>query len=124
MTNVRKVGVVAQNLPPSVSEETFAVVLHSRLKEADFSENINRRRMRPRHTWSAVSACSESRDIIIKFGRSLSRLYIISGTRPRYFCPAARLCIQSREKRENSRRARLKSSCLSFGDFCCVNRHF
>ncbi len=49
--------------------------------------------------WSAVCACSESRDRILKFGRGHFRCDVISGsigclaTRPRYSCPAARICI-------------------------------
>ncbi len=64
-------GVVAQNQPASVSGVIFAVIefSHWRQRQADFSETINRTRMRPRYTWSAVSACSESRDSILKFGR-------------------------------------------------------
>ena len=72
---------------------------HSRLRQADFSENINHTRMRPRYTWSAVSACSEPRDRFLKFGRGHFRCDVISGsigclaTRPRYSCSAALICI-------------------------------
>ncbi len=132
VTNVAKVGVVAQNRPPCVSGVIFAVIefSHLRLRQADFSEIINRTRMRPRYTWSAVSACSESRDRILKFGCGHFRCDVISGsigclaTRPRYSCSAARLCIWSRDKRSKSGRGRSKSTSLCFrGDFCC-NRIF
>ena len=101
VTDVTKVGVVAQNRPTSVSGVIFAVIAfsHWRQRQADFSETINRTRMRPRYTWSAVAACSESRDSIIKFGRGHFRHYVISGsigclaTRLRYSCSAARICI-------------------------------
>ncbi len=125
-------GVVAQNQAPSVSGVIFAIIefSHSRQRQADFSETINRTRMRPRYTWSAVSACSESRDSILKFGRGHFRHDVISGsigclaTRPRYSCSAARICIQSRDKINISGRGRSKSSSLCFrGDFC-YNRIF
>ena len=70
---------------------------------------------------SAVSACSESRDRILKFGRSHFRLHVISGrvgwlsTRPRYSCSAARLCIQPRDKGKKSWRGRSKSISFSSG---------
>ena len=96
VTNVQKVGVVVQNRLVSVS--SFHHWL-SRLRQTHFSENINRTRMRPRYTWSAVSACSQSRDRILNFGGGDFRLYVISGSigclepRPRYSWSAARLCI-------------------------------
>ncbi len=101
VTNVTKMGVVAQNRPPCVPGVIFAVITfsHSRHREADFSETINCTQMRPRYTWSAVSARSESRDRILKFGRGHFRLNVISdsigclATRPRYSCSAARVCI-------------------------------
>ena len=34
--------------------------------------------MRPRYTWSAVSACSESRDKFLKFGRGHFRYDVTS----------------------------------------------
>ena len=101
VTNVTKVGVVAQNLPPYFSGVIFAPIefSHSRQRQADFSETINRTQMRPRYMWSAVSACSESRDSILKFRRGHFRHDVISGsigclaTRPRYSCSAARIGI-------------------------------
>ena len=94
-------GVVTQNQPPSVSGVIFAVIefSHWRQRQADFSETINRTRMRPQYTRSAVSACSESRDRILIFGRGHFRRDVISGsigylaTRPRYSCSAVRICI-------------------------------
>ncbi len=91
-------GVVAQTRPPCFSGVIFAPIefSHWRQRQADFSETINRTRMRPRYTWSAVSACSESRDRFLKFGRGHFRYDVISGsigclaTRPRYSCSAAR----------------------------------
>ena len=70
---------VAQNRPACVSGVIFAVIefSHWRQRQADFSETINRTRMRPRYTWSAVSACSESRDSILKFGRGHFRHDVI-----------------------------------------------
>ncbi len=120
VTNVTIVGVVAQNRPPCVSRAIFAVIAfsHSRQRQADFSETIYRTRMRPRYTWSVVSACNESRDRILVFGRGHFRHDVISGrigclaTRPRYSCSADRICIQSRDKRNNSGRGRSKSACL------------
>ncbi len=99
--NVTKVGVVGQNRPVSVSGVIFAVIefSHSRHREAYFSETIDRTQMRPRYIWSAVSACSESRDRFLKFGRGHFRCDVISGsigclaTRPRYSCSAARITI-------------------------------
>ena len=96
VTNVTKVGVVAQTRPPCVSGVIFAPIefSHWRQREAYFSETINYTRMRPRYTWSAVSACSESRDRFLKFGCGHFRYYVISGsigclaTRPRYSCSA------------------------------------
>ena len=91
--------VVAQNQPVSVSGVIFAAFSHLRHREADFSEIIKRTRMRPGYTWSAVSACSESRDRFLKFGRGHFRYDVISGsidclaTRPRYSCSAARIFI-------------------------------
>ena len=128
---------LAQNQPASVSGVIFALIefSHGRQRQADFSETINRTRIRPRYTWSAVSACSESRYSILKFGRGHFRHDVISGsfgclaTRPRYSCSAARICISSRDKINISGRGRSKShcsksTCLCFrGDFCC-NRIF
>ena len=73
-------GVVAQNRPASVSGAIFAVIAfsHWRQRQADFSEIINRTRMRPRYTWSAVSACSESRDNLNIRAWSF-QAYVISG---------------------------------------------
>ena len=125
-------AVVTQNQPVSLSGVIFAVIKfsHWRQRQADFSETINRTRMRPRYTWSAVTACSESRDSILKFGRGHFRHHVISGsigclaTRLRYSCSAARICIWSREKINISGRGRSKSTCLCFrGDFC-YNRIF
>ncbi len=67
VTNVTKVGVVAQNRSPSVSGVIFAPIANSHWsqRQAELSETINCTRMRPRYTWSAVSACSESRDGIL-----------------------------------------------------------
>ena len=101
VTKVTKVGVVAQNQPASVSGVISAVIefSHWRQRQADFSETISRTRMRPRYTWSAVSACSESGDRFLKFGRGHFRYDVISGTigclptRPQYSCSAARICI-------------------------------
>ena len=101
VTNLRKVGVVAQTRPPCFSGVIFARIefSHWRQRQADFSETINRTQMRPRYMWSAVSACSESRDSILKFGRGHFRHDVISGsigclaTRPRYSWSAGRLCI-------------------------------
>ncbi len=101
VTNVIKVGVVAQNRPAFVSGVIFALIAfsHWRHREADFSENIIPTRMRPLYAWSAVSACSESRDRFLKFGRGHFRYDVISGsigclaTRPRYSWSAARICI-------------------------------
>ena len=83
--------------------------------------------MRPRYTWSAVCACSESRDRMCKFGRGHFLLDVISGsigclvTRPRYSCSAASVCIQSRDTRHKSGRGRSKSTSLRFrGYFCCI----
>ena len=52
VTNVTKLGVVTQNRPPCVSGVNFAVIAfsHSRQRQADFSETINRTRTRPRYT--------------------------------------------------------------------------
>ena len=108
---------LAQNRPASVSGVIFAVIefSHWRQKQADFSETINRTRMRARYTWSAVSACSESRYSILKFVRGHFRHDVISGsfgclaTRPRYSCSAARICISSRDKINISGRGRSKS---------------
>ena len=71
VTNLTKVGVVAQTRSPCVSGVIFAPIefSHWRQREADFLETINYMQMRPRYTWSAVSACSESRDRFLKFGR-------------------------------------------------------
>ena len=101
VTKLAQVGVVTQNQRPCVSGVIFAVIefSHWRQRQADFSETINRTRMRPRYTWSAVSACSESRDRILIFGRGHFRHDVISGsigclaTRPRYSCSAVRICI-------------------------------
>ena len=101
VTNFTKVGVVLQTRPPCVSGLIFALIafLHSRQRQADFSETINRTGMRPRYAWSAVSACSESRDRFLKFGCGHFRHYVISGsigrlaTRPQYSCSAVRICI-------------------------------
>ena len=123
-------GVVAQTRPPCFSGVIFAPIefSHWRQRQADFSETINYTRMRPRYTWSAVSACSESRDRFLKFGRGHFRYDVISGsigclaTRPRYSCSAARICIYSRDKRNKSGRGRSNSNSLCFGgDFCCDN---
>ena len=75
-------GVVAHTRPPSFSGVIFAPIefSHWRQRQADFSETINRTQMRPRYMWSAVSACSESRDSILKFGRGHFRHDVISGS--------------------------------------------
>ena len=98
MTNVTKVGVVAQNRAPCVSGVIFTAVLTLETQGSLFLGNY-RSHANETYMWSAVSACSESRDRFLKFGRGHFRCDVISGsigclaTRPRYSCSAALICI-------------------------------